>query len=89
MPAQSLDILSISVRDSLQCKAFYLCRGINTLEQYGAAAPRQNVIDLSQVFPYTKSAFTYNPADGMYYKSIHGKAQTDGLNGESSSNLPT
>lgn len=74
---------SLNIRQGLyNVKHFTFAEGINTLEQYGATAPTANVIDLSQVFPYTKSAFTYNPADGMYYKSIHGKAQTDGLNGE-------
>ena len=63
-------------------KHFTFAEGINTLEQYGAAAATANAIDLSQIYTYTKSAFTYNPADGLYYKSIHGKPQTDGLNGE-------
>ncbi|GFI23256.1 putative lipoprotein YerB [Lachnospiraceae bacterium] len=63
-------------------KHFTFADGGNTLEQYGAAAATANAIDLSLIFPYTKSAFTYNPADGMYYKNIHGKAQTDGLNGQ-------
>lgn len=63
-------------------KHFTFAPGINTLEQYGAAAATANVIDLSQIFTYTKSAFNYNPADGLYYKSLHGKPQTDGLNGE-------
>lgn len=63
-------------------KHFTFSNGVNTLEQYGAAAATANVINLSKVFPYTKSAFTYNPADGMYYKTIHGKAQTDGLNNQ-------
>lgn len=74
---------SLNIRQGLyNVKHFTFADGVNTLEQYGAAAPAANVIDLSQVFPYTKSAFTYNPVDGMYYKTIHGKAQTDGLNGE-------
>lgn len=62
-------------------KHFTFAEGVNTLEQYGAAAATANEIDLSNIFTYTKSAFVYNPADGLYYKSIHGKAQTDGLNG--------
>ncbi len=74
---------SLNIRQELyNVKHFTFADGVNTLEQYGAAAPAANVIDLSQVFPYTKSAFTYNPVDGIYYKTIHGKAQTDGLNGE-------
>lgn len=63
-------------------KHFTFAEGVNTLEQYGAAALTANTIDLSNIFTYTKSAFTYNPADGLYYKSIHGKPQTDGLTGQ-------
>lgn len=59
---------------------FLFANGVNTLEQYPGAIPG-NVIDLSQIFSYTKSYFTYNPADGLYYKNIHGKPQTDGLTG--------
>ncbi|MBQ9928297.1 MAG: DUF3048 domain-containing protein [Lachnospiraceae bacterium] len=60
---------------------FNFANGVNTLEQYPGAIPG-NVIDLSDVFSYTKSYFTYNPETGLYSKSIHGKAQTDGLTGE-------
>ncbi len=63
-------------------KHFTFAEGVNTLEQYGAAAAVANVIDLSQIFPYTRSSLAYNPADGLYYKSLHGNAQTDALNGE-------
>lgn len=63
-------------------KHFQFAEGVNTLEQYGEAAKAANVIDLSQIFTYTRSAFNYNAADGLYYKSIHGKAQTDGNNGQ-------
>lgn len=63
-------------------KHFTFAAGVNTLDQYGALAATANAIDLSQIFTYTKSSFVYNPADGLYYKSIHGKPQTDGLNGE-------
>lgn len=59
---------------------FKFAEGINTLEQYPNALPG-NVIDLSEVFSYTKSYLTYNAADGLYYKNIHGQAQTDGLTG--------
>lgn len=62
-------------------KHFTFANGVNTLEQYPGAIPG-NVIDLSEVFSYTKSYFTYNPETGLYYKNIHGKAQTDGLTGE-------
>lgn len=60
---------------------FLFANGVNTLEQYPGAVPG-NVVDLSQIFSYTKSYFTYNAADGLYYKNIHGKAQTDGLTGQ-------
>lgn len=59
---------------------FTFAAGINTLEQYPGAIPG-NVIDLSEIFSYTKSYLTYNAADGLYYKNIHGKAQTDALTG--------
>lgn len=61
---------------------FKFAEGVNTLEQYGAAAATANAIDLSQVFRYTKSSLVYNAADGLYYKSIHGELQTDGENGQ-------
>ncbi len=63
-------------------KHFSFMDGVNTLAQYGAAAANANAIDLSQIFPYTQSSFVYNPVDGLYYKSLHGKAQTDGSTGE-------
>lgn len=59
---------------------FLFAEGINTLEQYPGAIPG-NVIDLSGIFTYTKSYFTYNAETGLYYKNIHGSAQTDGLTG--------
>lgn len=59
---------------------FTFAAGVNTLEQYPGAIPG-NVIDLSEIFSYTKSYLTYNAADGLYYKNIHGKAQTDALTG--------
>ena len=65
-----------------KAKHFTFAEGVNTLEQYGAAAAAANTIDLSKIFTYTKSSFVYNPDDGLYYKSLHGKPQTDALNGE-------
>ncbi len=59
---------------------FTFAEGVNTLEQYPEAVAG-NTIDLSRVFSYTKSSLTYNAADGLYYKNIHGKAQTDALTG--------
>lgn len=73
---------SLTIRpEYYNVKHFTFAEGVNTLEQYGVAAQTANDIDLSQIFTYTKSAFTYNAADGQYYKTIHGKAQTDGLTG--------
>lgn len=74
---------SLNIREGFyNAKHFTFAEGINTLEQYGPAAATANAIDLSQIFTYTKSSFVYHPEDGLYYKSIHGKAQTDGLNGQ-------
>lgn len=63
-------------------KHFTFAEGVNTLDQYGAAAATANVIDLSHVFSYTKSTLTYDPASGLYLKNLHGKAQTDALTGQ-------
>lgn len=57
---------------------FTFAQGVNGLTQYPTAIPA-NTIDLSKVFPYTKSSFTYNAQTGLYYKNLHGKPQTDGL----------
>ena len=59
---------------------FRFAEGVNSLEQYPGAIPG-NVIDLSNIFTYTKSYFTYNPETGLYAKNIHGGPQTDGLTG--------
>lgn len=66
--------------DYYNASHFTFANGVNTLEQYGNAVPG-NVIDLSEIFSYTKSYLTYNAADGLYYKNLHGKAQTDALTG--------
>lgn len=63
-------------------KHFNFAAGVNTLAQYGAAAQTANNINLSNVFPSTKTGFTYNAADGLYYKTIHGKAHKDAVNGQ-------
>ncbi|MDD3368886.1 MAG: DUF3048 domain-containing protein [Lachnospiraceae bacterium] len=74
---------SLNIRpEHYNTKHFTFAEGGNTLDQYGAGAAVANVVDLSQIFPYTKSSFNYNAADGLYYKNIHGKAQTDGNNGQ-------
>lgn len=73
---------SLSVRpDHYNASHFTFAQGVNTLEQYGNGVPG-NVVDLSNIFPYTKSRFTYNPETGLYQKDLHGKAQVDGLSGQ-------
>lgn len=73
---------SLSLRpEHYNASHFTFAQGVNTLEQYGNALPG-NVVDLSNIFPYTKSSFTYNPQTGLYQKNIHGKAHTDGLTGQ-------
>ncbi len=61
---------------------FSFASGSNTLSQYGSTARSAEKIDLSQVFPYTKSALSYHAADGLYYKEIHGGAQVDAVSGK-------
>lgn len=74
---------SLTIRPEFyNAKHFTFAEGVNTLEQYGEAAATANNIDLSQIFPYTKSAFTYDPSTGLYNKTIHGKAHVDGANGQ-------
>ena len=74
---------SLNIREGFyNAKHFTFAEGVNTLEQYGAAAKTANLIDLSQIFTYTRSAFTYNPADGLYYKTLHGAPQIDALTGQ-------
>lgn len=74
---------SLTIRPEFyNAKHFTFAQGVNTLEQYGAAAQAANTISLAQVFPYTKSAFSYDAATGLYKKTIHGKAQVDGTNGQ-------
>lgn len=63
-------------------KHFTFAAGTNDLSGYGNKAKAAVNIDLSAVFPYTKSAFTYREADGLYYKNIHGKAQIDAITGK-------
>lgn len=54
----------------------------NTLDAYGASARTANIVDLRKIFPYSKSKFLYDPASGVYLKQIHGRAQTDAINGK-------
>ena len=60
----------------------FIQNGVNDLTQYGAAAVSADTIDLSNVFSYTKSALYYDANTGVYRKTLHGKAQVDGMNGE-------
>lgn len=62
-------------------KHFTFSAGVNTLEQYPDSKVA-NKIDLSKVYSYTKSALTYDPTSGLYLKTLHGKPQVDGLNGQ-------
>ena len=74
---------SLTIRpEYYNAKHFTFAEGVNTLEQYGAQAAVANTISLADVFPYTKSAFTYDPATGLYKKTLHGSAQVDGANGQ-------
>ena len=69
---------SLAIRpEYYSAKHFSFAEGVNTLTQYGAGAAAANVIDLSNIFPYTKTGFTYNPATGLYDKTIHGGAHKD------------
>ncbi|MBO5551995.1 MAG: DUF3048 domain-containing protein [Lachnospiraceae bacterium] len=60
---------------------FRFASGVNDLSQYADAADAQT-IDLSSVYPYSRSRLTYNASDGMYYKYIHGAPQKDAINGK-------
>ena len=51
-------------------------------EVEGLTVVDANVVDLSDVFPVTKSKLTYNEEDGLYYKELHGKEQIDAVTGE-------
>ncbi len=63
-------------------KHYNFASGTNDLSGYGSKAKPATNIDLSDVFSYTKSALTYHESDGLYYKDIHGKAQTDAITGK-------
>ncbi len=60
---------------------FNFAEGVNDLSGY-ADAQTANTIDLSQVYPYSKSTLTYDPSSGQYLKSIHGGPQKDAINGK-------
>ena len=60
---------------------FKFASGVNDLSQYADAADAQT-IDLSAVYPYSRSKLTYNATDGKYYKYIHGGPQKDAITGQ-------
>lgn len=69
---------SLTIRPGYySAKHFSFAEGVNTLAQYGAGAASANVIDLSNIFPYTRTGFSYNPATGLYDKTIHGGTHKD------------
>ena len=51
----------------------------NTLEQYSDAVSAK-VLDLSKAYPITKTSFSYDEGDGLYYRSMYGKADVDAAN---------
>lgn len=53
----------------------------NTLEDYSDAKPASK-INLSDVFPVTKTSLEYNESEGVYYKSLNGSKQIDKLTDE-------
>ena len=60
-------------------KHFTFSDTTNDLSQYGDEATNASSVNLSAIFPYTQSAFYYNEAEGVYYKTIHNNPQIDGL----------
>lgn len=59
---------------------FNFANGVNDLSGYSDAKSATS-IDLSEVYPYSRSSLTYNASAGVYYKSIHGSPQKDAING--------
>ncbi len=51
----------------------------NTLEQYSNAVTAKE-IDMTSAYPVTKTSFSYNESDGLYYRSMYGKADVDAAN---------
>ena len=62
-------------------KHFSFAEGTNDLSS-APGVMNATSIDLSDVFPYSRSFFSYDASRGVYLKSIHGKAQTDAVNGQ-------
>ncbi len=61
-------------------KHFTFAQGVNDLSAYPGAVPASS-IDLSNIYPYSRTSFRYDPASGTYLKNIHGGAHTDALTG--------
>lgn len=53
----------------------------NTLEAYSDAIDAKEV-DLTPAYPITKTSFTYNEEDGLYYRYIYGDPDVDGATNE-------
>lgn len=53
----------------------------NTLEAYNDAIDAKEV-DLTPAYPITKTSFTYNEEDGLYYRYIYGDPDVDGATNE-------
>ncbi len=51
----------------------------NTLEQYTDAISAKE-IDMSPAYSVTKTGFSYNESDGLYYRSMYGKPDVDAAN---------
>lgn len=51
----------------------------NTLESYSKAITAKEV-NLTDAYPITKTSFTYNEEDGLYYRYMYGKADVDAAN---------
>lgn len=69
---------SLSLREEYyNNKHFTFSSDTNILENY-ANAVNAKKINLSNIFPYSKTSFKYNEEEGVYYKSIHGRPHTDG-----------
>lgn len=51
----------------------------NTLEKYSDAFEAKE-IDMKPAYPVTKTSFTYNADDGLYYRYMYGKPDVDAAN---------
>ena len=62
-------------------KHFTFAKERNTLKQYADSVSAVE-IDMSDAFPTSRSALTYNAQDGKYYKTIYGEPQCDAVTNE-------